>query len=222
MNEASKTKKLLTKDELGLFFGKGIDIGCGSDPITDECQRFDIEDGDANCITDFIDEEGSYDYVVSIHSLEHMYDPEKTLQDWWKLVKPNGMMMIVVPDEDLYEQGYWPSLFNWDHKATFTLSKQKSYSSVSYNLYDLANILKDAKIISLRLQDNLYKRKRYVHKIWPRAIASFFSRVRYKLYVDFRPVIPLIDVIYSFLRLPIDQTLGDATAQNILIIKKMA
>lgn len=221
MNEASKTKKLLTEDELNLLSGKGIDIGCGNDPITGECQKFDIEDGDANCITDFINDERSYDYVVSIHSLEHMFNPEKTLKDWWSLVKPNGIMMIVVPDEDLYEQGYWPSLFNWDHKATFTLSKQQSHSSVSYNLYDLVNILNDAQIISLRLQDNLYNRKRYTHKIWPRAIASFFSRVRYKLYVDFRSVVPFVDYIYSFLRLPMDQTLGDATAQNILIVKKM-
>ncbi len=222
MNEASKTKKLLTETELSFLTGKGIDIGCGKDPITSNCQRFDVEDGDANCITEYVPEENSYDYVVSIHSLEHMYDPENTLQDWWKLVKLNGIMMIVVPDEDLYEQGYWPSLFNWDHKATFTLSKEKSYSKVSYNLYSLANDLKNSEIISLRLQDHLYDRRSYVYKIWPRSIASFFSRVRYKIYMHFTILVPILDMIYTLFRLPIDQTLGDATAQNILIVKKIA
>lgn len=222
MNEASKTKKLLREDELKFLSGKGIDIGCGNDPITNECQRFDIEDGDANCITDYIQDEGSYDYVVSIHSLEHMYNPEKTLHDWWKLVKVDGIMMIVVPDEDLYEQGYWPSLFNWDHKATFTLSKEKSYSEVSYNLYELVSGLKNTEIIALRLQDHLYDRKSYAYQTWPRSVAGFFSRVRYKIYKTYRGFIPLLDFLYKFFRLPIDQTLGEATAQNILIVKKVA
>ena len=222
MREASKTNKLLIKEELSLLKGKGIDIGCGDDPITDDCQRFDIGDGDANEITTFVKDVNSYDYVVSFHCLEHMFSPEKTIQNWWQLVKPGGVMIIVVPDEDLYEQGYWPSIFNSDHKATFTLSKQYSWSTVSYNLFDLANLLTDSDTISVRLQDHGYNRRQYIHKHWPRKIAHFFAKVRYVLYVYIKSkfTIGFVDVIYKLMRLPVDQTLGNATAQNILIVTK--
>jgi hypothetical protein len=42
-----------------------------------------------------------------------------------------------VPDEDLYEQGVFPSTFNRDHKWTFTIFKTKSWCDRSINLLDL-------------------------------------------------------------------------------------
>ena len=45
--------------------------------------------------------------------------------------------MITVPDEDLYEQGVFPSTFNRDHKWTFTVLKERSWSSRSLNILDL-------------------------------------------------------------------------------------
>ena len=117
MRETSKTRGLLTELELRTLSGKGLDIGCGDDPVRPDVQPFDVAQGDANCVTQFITDLESYDYVFSSHCLEHMYDPGSTIADWWKLVKPEGTMFVVVPDEDLYEQGYWPSLFNSDHKG---------------------------------------------------------------------------------------------------------
>ena len=105
MYEASKTRKLLKADEKSLLNGKGIDIGCGEDPVTTDCQRFDMEDGDANKITAHIKELNTYDFVFSAHCLKHMYIPKDTIQDWWKLVKTSGVLIVIVPDEDLYEQG---------------------------------------------------------------------------------------------------------------------
>ena len=65
-----------------------------------------------------------------------MSDPRKTILDWWKLVKPGGYLFVVVPDEDLYEQGVFPSRFNNDHKATFTIAKAKSWSPNSINVLE--------------------------------------------------------------------------------------
>ena len=45
--------------------------------------------------------------------------------------------MVIVPDEDLYEQGVFPSTFNADHKWTFTISKSESWIDKSINLFDL-------------------------------------------------------------------------------------
>ncbi|MDR2457772.1 MAG: class I SAM-dependent methyltransferase, partial [Clostridiales Family XIII bacterium] len=122
MNEASKTKKKFGQLEQKIFKGEGIDIGCGGDPIYPDAQAFDKEDGDANNISKYVKKQ--FDYVFSSHCLEHMLDPYHALNEWWKLVKPGGYLFVVVPDEDLYEQGQWPSQYNKDHKYTFTIYKE--------------------------------------------------------------------------------------------------
>lgn len=56
MKETSKLKKLWMKEELFYFQGKGIDIGCGNDPVFDNVYKFDLEQGDANEISKHIRE----------------------------------------------------------------------------------------------------------------------------------------------------------------------
>lgn len=156
MNETTKSKRWWGELEVSILQGKGIDIGCGSDPVTPTCKNFDWKDGDANHITRFVFE--TFDFVYSSHCLEHMRDPQQALLEWWRLVKPGGHLFVVVPDEDLYEQGVFPSRFNDDHKATFTISKSVSWSPVSHSLLDLGRSLPGGQIISLQLQDRLYDR----------------------------------------------------------------
>jgi SAM-dependent methyltransferase len=156
MDEASKTKKIWTDFEKSLLLGTGIDIGCGSDPITPQVRRFDVENGDANHVTHFVREQ--FDFVFSSHCLEHMREPQNALLDWWQLVKPGGHLILIVPDEDLYEQGVFPSRFNFDHKSTFTISKARSWSPVSHNILDLVRSLPNSELISLQLQDHGYDR----------------------------------------------------------------
>ena len=161
MDEATKTRKLWGPLELSVLVGKGIDIGCGPDPVAQDVRRFDTTDGDANEITRFVHED--FDYVFSSHCLEHMHDPRKALHEWWKLVRPGGHLFFIVPDEDLYEQGVFPSRFNPDHKATFTLSKAQSWSPLSLNVLDLAHSLPGGQIVSLVLQDQGYDRSQLRH-----------------------------------------------------------
>lgn len=108
------------------FVGKGIDIGCGNDILRKRwfkgitsIEPFDIQDGDAQYINKYRDE-GSYDFVYSSNCLEDMNDPVEALKNWFALVKEGGYLVFTVPDEDLYEQGVFPSKFNPDHKRTFT------------------------------------------------------------------------------------------------------
>jgi hypothetical protein len=85
-----------------------------------------------------------------------MHDPHDALLEWWKLVKQGGYLCVAIPDEDLYEQGNWPSRFNRDHKHTFTIYKQKSWSPMSVNVIDLIVKLKDAKTWKIEIQDRGY------------------------------------------------------------------
>jgi hypothetical protein len=87
-----------------------------------------------------------------------MRDPRDAIGQWWSLVKPGGVLFVIVPDEDLYEQGYWPSRFNRDHKWTFTIAKRASWSPVSVNLLDLARSLPGGELLDIRLFDTAYDR----------------------------------------------------------------
>ncbi len=154
MREASKTREYFGILEKKVFQGEGIDIGCGNDPILPQVARFDVADGDANDICQYVHRQ--FDFVFSSHCLEHMRDPFHAIKQWWNLVKENGYLYIVVPDEDLYEQGHFPSKYNSDHKWTFTLLKQRGTNIRSVNIIELLSSLKDARILKLEVQDNHY------------------------------------------------------------------
>ncbi len=156
MDETSKTKSIWTSFEESILVGKGIDIGCGPDPVSSNARKFDIEDGDANDILRFVND--TFDFVYSSHCLEHMHNPKNTVQEWWQLVKPGGHLFLIVPDEDLYEQGVFPSRFNADHKTTFTISKAQSWSPVSINILELVQSLPQSQLVSVALQDHGYDR----------------------------------------------------------------
>jgi SAM-dependent methyltransferase len=161
MDETSKSKRFWGALEHSVLKGSGIDIGCGPDPVFPHTRRFDVDDGDANYITRYVREQ--FDFVYASHCLEHMHEPRKAILEWWQLVKPGGHLFFTVPDEDLYEQGVFPSRFNEDHKATFTIWKEKSWSPVSINVRDLADSLPRGQLVRLALQDDNYDRRLMRH-----------------------------------------------------------
>jgi SAM-dependent methyltransferase len=221
MDETSKTRKLWGPQEFKILTGKGIDIGCGPDPVTQDALRFDIQDGDANYITRYVKDE--FDYVFSSHCLEHMHKPREALLEWWKLVRLGGHLFFIVPDEDLYEQGVFPSRFNPDHKATFTISKQKSWSPVSINVLDLAMNLPGSKIISIQLQDQGYDRtlmkhgEKFMNK-WIRTLLSTYKILNSKYGLK-KQTFEHLEQSYT----TYDQTLKpDTSAQIQCIVQKIS
>ena len=220
MNETSKTKKIWGALEKSLLQGTGIDIGCGPDPVVPGVRRFDRADGDANHITRFVHEQ--FDFVYSSHCLEHMQDPRAAVQEWWQLVKPGGHLIFIVPDEDLYEQGVYPSRFNPEHCATFTISKAQSWSPVSINVLDLARSLPQAELVSVALQDLGYDRRWLRHGGTARTgrIVRFAFRVYRALRRRRGFSSELIEHLQSRY-IPLDQTaLPDTLAQIQCIVRK--
>lgn len=147
--------------------GEGIDIGSGSDSLSQYCEFFplvksirswDLVDGDAQFMQGVAD--NSYDFVHSSHCLEHMHDPKVARDNWVRIVKHNGHLVLIVPDEDLYEHGQFPSVHNADHKTTFTIFKRSSSSSRSVNLIDLLKEVTGAiQILKVELCDGTYRYK---------------------------------------------------------------
>jgi len=144
MKECSKSivRRLSNPNFSRLYFkGKGIDIGGKPDPLSLYTELFplvesidiwDKEQGDAQYLKSIEDE--TYDFVHSSHCLEHLYNPYIALLHWIRILKPNGYLIFTVPDEDAYEQGEFPSSFNEDHKWTFTIYKNNSWSRNSMNI----------------------------------------------------------------------------------------
>jgi SAM-dependent methyltransferase len=147
------------------FIGDGIDVGSGPDhvgshreffPGMRSCKPWDMPDGDAQILHGVAD--NSFDFVHSSHCLEHMVEPFIALGNWIRVLKPGGHLILLVPDEDLYEQGVFPSTFNPDHKWTFTVSKSKSWSPRSISVVDLVRRFSDLiQVIKIELLDATFR-----------------------------------------------------------------
>jgi SAM-dependent methyltransferase len=151
MKECSKsiTRRLNDSNFVRKYFvGDGVDIGGKPDPLSlyieffpliESVKTWDWEDGDAQFMQGVPDE--SFNFVHSSHCLEHLNDPFEGLHNWLRILKPNGHLIITVPDEDLYEQGIFPSTFNRDHKVSFTIYKPESWCEKSINVIDMVRSL---------------------------------------------------------------------------------
>lgn len=133
---------------------KILDIGCGKDKITPDATGWDKEQGNGQFLVGLDDE--SFDVVFSSHFVEHLADPLEGILNQWRVLRPGGYLIFLVPDEDLYEQGIWPPIFNDDHKYSWTISKTKSWCPSSKNLINLLRYLPDHKIWSMRIVDEGY------------------------------------------------------------------
>lgn len=168
MKECSKSimRRLREPNFLNRYFvGSGLDIGGGPDPLSlyrelfpkmRGVQTFDKEDGDAQTLAGLDD--ASFDFVHASHTLEHLADPAGALAHWFRVLKPGGHLVLTVPDEDLYEQGQFPSTWNGDHKHTFTVWKSRSWSTASINLVELLTGLGPAaEIVLIQKLDDSYR-----------------------------------------------------------------
>ena len=227
MDEALKTNRIRSKEFFTKYLGgRVIDIGAGKDLVIPTAERFDIEDGDANYITQYRKTE-SYDAVHSSHCLEHMFNPVNALNEWWLLVKPGGYLILVVPDEDLYEQGNWPSLFHGDHKNTFRLNKNNSWSPVSFDLEELVKNLPDVQIISSEIQDKYYDYQLKTsyppeYKRIPLLLRALKRIIRKIPLVGKALLVKYENILFKYYGFPIDQTMRDALAQIQIVAHKVA
>ena len=112
------------------FVGDGIDIGAGNDSLGNFRNVFrgmnsvlgwDLANGDANYLYGVQD--GAFDFAASSHCLEHMVFPKIAVDNWLRVIRPGGHLVVTIPDEEMYEQDVWPSLYNSDHKWSFTMKR---------------------------------------------------------------------------------------------------
>ena len=167
MRETSKAFEI--RRERGDFqrylVGKGIDIGAGDDSLyilNGSVRSYDKRDGNAQFMAEIAD--ATYDFVYSSHCLEHMPDVQLALRNWVRIIKPGGILYVVVPDFELYEKGMWPSRFNQDHKASFSIARLPVDRATHYTMHDLVMWLDlelGVSTLELRLEDAGFDRTRF-------------------------------------------------------------
>jgi predicted SAM-dependent methyltransferase len=93
--------------------GDGVDVGFGGDPIVPNAICMDMPEayakyvehvqhlhGDAQNLHWFRDE--CLDFLYSSHVLEDFTDTRVVLDEWLRVLKPNGNLVLYLPDEQAY------------------------------------------------------------------------------------------------------------------------
>jgi SAM-dependent methyltransferase len=98
--------------------GHGVDVGCGTNRLSPDIlsldqqpdKRYahadvvhDCHDLEYNTKITFKDEDyefkdGEFDFIFSSHCLEDFEDIPVVFLNWWKKLKPNGLMLLLLPD----------------------------------------------------------------------------------------------------------------------------
>lgn len=110
----------------------GLDIGCGPKKVWPHMigidsgkdtelfgvqMKPDIMVADASRLALFAD--NSAHSVFSSHTLEHIDDYQAALREWFRLVKPDGYLVLYLPHRDFYPNIGQPGA-NPDHRHDFT------------------------------------------------------------------------------------------------------
>lgn len=45
-------------------------------------------------------EDNTWDFVINSHVLEHFFDPIKTINEWMRVIKPNGYLFMIIPHKE--------------------------------------------------------------------------------------------------------------------------
>lgn len=99
---------------------KGIDVGCGTNRLSMEVLAIDVQadrryahcDIDHNChdleikpfkfnLVEYKFEDGEFDFIFSSHCLEDFEDIPVVFENWWKKLKLNGFMILLLPDMEV-------------------------------------------------------------------------------------------------------------------------
>lgn len=142
-HEVRKIRNRIVKYLDGLV----LDIGCGDEKVFNGAIGVDFYGKAANLRLDLSDpnslrifSDNMFDVVFSSHFLEDIYDYKTTLKEMWRLVKPDGHLILYLPHKDLYpnigQTGANPShrhdfipqdiISVFDNEKNFTLIQNKT------------------------------------------------------------------------------------------------
>lgn len=149
--------------------GTILDYGCGTGYFLETCKKnnfttYGVEVNDTarqlaknknlNVLKDFNELKNlKFDIITLWHVLEHLYNPDHYIKDFYNLLNNNGYLILAVPNKNSYDaqfyQEYWAGydvprhLFHFRKKDILMLTRGK------YNLVDIQPMFFDAFYVSM-------------------------------------------------------------------------
>lgn len=113
--------------------GRGIEIGPGRSPLCSRSNTIFLDrftdNQDATVRPDIVSDaarlpirDGAFDFLLSSHMLEHHQDTIRTLDEWKRVLKPGGVMFLILP-----------------HHAR-TLDRHRAITSLQHHIDDYAQL----------------------------------------------------------------------------------
>lgn len=97
----------------------------------------------------------SFDFVNLGECLEHETSVFTAALAWLHLVKPGGHLVVTVPDFNLYEAKKWPSVFNVDHKWSFSIGGKKEHEQ-HLSVLEFLSKMPGIQVLRINLADSNY------------------------------------------------------------------
>jgi len=83
-----------------------------------------------------------------------MVDPAEALTNWWRVLRPGGLLLLYLPHRDLYEKRMTlPSNWNNDHKFFFLPERDEEPDTLGV-LPLLTRTLIDLDLVALKVCDD--------------------------------------------------------------------
>ena len=109
--------------------GHGVDVGCGTNRISPEILSIDQQGNKKYAHADIVHDchdlditeskewnehvytfgDNTLDFIFSSHCLEDFDDIETVFMNWWRKLKPNGYMLLLLPDMEECDCNYCQS-----------------------------------------------------------------------------------------------------------------
>jgi ubiquinone/menaquinone biosynthesis C-methylase UbiE len=94
-------------------------------------------------LTDIKYQDNSFDYIICNHILEHIPDDKKAINELYRVLKPTGMAIIMVPINEKFEKTYEdPSITTphererhfgqWDHVRWYGMDIKERFLSAGF------------------------------------------------------------------------------------------
>jgi SAM-dependent methyltransferase len=156
--------EFLESFQIAGFDVSGVDLSPNLDVLS---KRFKVKQGDFERESlPYKDE--SFDYIFSKSVIEHLHQPEKLLDECYRLLKPGGKIIIMCPS---WVHTYWgPFYIDHTHVTPFTLPSLRQVLKLSG-----FNVLESQHFIQLPF-------------VWKRPYLSFVCEMIAFLPIPFRPL----------------------------------
>ena len=170
VNLTKKSETSKVRNSLKIFCnGNGIDIGFGGDPIIQSAITVDLPSPYAKYKNNPLHLRGSgdnlywfkdnvLDYVYSSHLLEDFENTTQVINEWLRVIKPGGNLVLFLPDEQIYRE--------YNRK----LGKKPNHNHIHDNfslefIKNIINLRDDVKIIHEVAISNIYSFELVLKKI---------------------------------------------------------